>query len=101
MAEVEEEAPSKGGLIKIILMVLVVLLIAVGSAMGALFFTGFFEEKEADAAEEATEKHGCSGRARLSASAEHGAARLDEGQRRGNEVEHLGNGRSGERNQDG
>ena len=43
MAEVEEEAPSKGGLIKIILMVLVVLLIAVGSAMGALFFTGFFE----------------------------------------------------------
>ena len=53
MAEVEEEAPSKGGLIKIILMVLVVLLIAVGSALGALFFTGFFEEKEADAAEEA------------------------------------------------
>ena len=30
MAEVEEEAPSKGGLIKIILMVVVVLLIAVG-----------------------------------------------------------------------
>jgi flagellar FliL protein len=53
MAEVEEEAPSKGGLIKIILMVLVVLLIAVGSALGALFFTGFFDEKEADAAEEA------------------------------------------------
>ena len=53
MAEVEEEAPSKGGLIKIILLVLVVLLIAVGSALGALFFTGFFEEKEADAAEEA------------------------------------------------
>lgn len=53
MAEVEEEAPSKGGLIKIILLVLVVLLVAVGSAMGALFFTGFFDEKEADAAEEA------------------------------------------------
>ena len=53
MAEVEEEASSKGGLIKIILMVLVILLIAVGSALGALFFTGFFEEKEADAAEEA------------------------------------------------
>ena len=53
MAEVEEEAPAKGGLIKIILMVVVVLLIAVGSALGALFFTGFFDEKEADAAEEA------------------------------------------------
>ena len=53
MAEVEEEAPSKGGLIKIILIVLVVLLVGVGSALGALFFTGFFDEKEADAAEEA------------------------------------------------
>ena len=53
MAEVEEEAPAKGGLIKIILMVVVVLLIAVGSALGAFFFTGFFDEKEADAAEEA------------------------------------------------
>ena len=53
MAEVEEEAPSKGGLIKIILVILVVLLVAVGSAVGALFFTGFFDEKEADAAEEA------------------------------------------------
>ena len=53
MAEVEEEAPSKGGLIKIILIILIVLLVAVGSALGALFFTGFFDEKEADAAEEA------------------------------------------------
>jgi len=54
VAEVEEEAPSSsGGLIKIILMVLVVLLVGVGSALGALFFTGFFDEKEADAAEEA------------------------------------------------
>ncbi len=53
MAEVEEEAPSKGGLIKIILIVLVVLLVGVASALGALFFTGFFDEKEADAAEEA------------------------------------------------
>ena len=53
MAEVEEEASSKGGLIKTILIVLIVLLVAVGSALGALFFTGFFDEKEADAAEEA------------------------------------------------
>ena len=53
MAEVEEDAPSKGGLIKIILIILIVLLVAVGSALGALFFTGFFDEKEADAAEEA------------------------------------------------
>jgi flagellar FliL protein len=53
MAEVEEEAPSKGGLLKIILIVVVVLLVGLGSALGALFFTGFFDEKEADAAEEA------------------------------------------------
>ena len=53
MAEVEEDAHSKCGLIKIILIILIVLLVAVGSALGALFFTGFFDEKEADAAEEA------------------------------------------------
>ncbi|NCF45716.1 MAG: flagellar protein [Proteobacteria bacterium] len=53
MAEVEEQAPSKGGLLKIILLVLAILLVAVGSALGALFFTGFFDAKEADAAEEA------------------------------------------------
>ena len=53
MAEVQEEPSSKGGLIKTILIILIVLLVAVGSALGALFFTGFFEGKEADAAEEA------------------------------------------------
>ena len=52
MAEVEE-APAKGGLIKIILMVVVVLLIAVGSALGALFFTGFEEKESGRGCEEA------------------------------------------------
>ena len=45
MAEVEEEAPAKGGLIKIILMVVVVLLIAVGSALGALSLRAFLMRK--------------------------------------------------------
>ena len=53
MAEVEEESSSKGGLLKIILIVVIVLLVALASALGALFFTGFFDEKEANAAEEA------------------------------------------------
>ena len=35
MAEVEEQAPSKGGLLKIILLVLAIFLVAVGSALGA------------------------------------------------------------------
>ncbi len=53
MAEVEEEVKSGGGLVKIILIVLVVLLVGVLSALGALFFTGFFDQAEADAAEQA------------------------------------------------
>ena len=53
MAEVEDVEPSggKGGLIKIILVVLLVLIVAIGSALGSLFFTGFFDAPEEDAAE--------------------------------------------------
>ena len=41
MAEVEEDAPSKGGLIKIILIILIVLLVAVGSALARCFLQVF------------------------------------------------------------
>ncbi len=53
MAEVEEQPSSGGGLIRIILIVLVVLIVAALSAVGALYFTGFFDPKETDTAEEA------------------------------------------------
>ena len=58
MAEVEdiepEEEKSGGGMLKIILGVLLVLLVGVGSVLGTLFFVGFFEDKhEGEQAEEA------------------------------------------------
>ena len=55
MAEVEdvEASGGSGGLIKIILVVLLVLIVAIGSALGSLFFTGFFDAAEEDAAAQA------------------------------------------------
>ena len=41
----DEEEKSGGGLLKIILIVLVVLLLMVGTAVGTMFATGFFDEK--------------------------------------------------------
>jgi flagellar protein FliL len=41
----DEEEKSGGGLVKIILIVLVVLLLMVGTAVGTMFATGFFDEK--------------------------------------------------------
>ena len=40
-----EDEAGGGGLIKIILIVVVVLLLMVGTAVGTLFATGFFDEK--------------------------------------------------------
>jgi|TARA_B110000971_G_scaffold37155_1_gene35602 flagellar FliL protein len=55
VAEVEdgEASGGSGGLIKIILVVLLVLIVAIGSALGSLFFTGFFDAAEEDAAAQA------------------------------------------------
>ena len=58
MAEVEDIEPegekSGGGMLKIILVVLLVLLVGVGSILGTLFYVGFFEDKpEGEQAEEA------------------------------------------------
>ena len=58
MAEVEDIEPegekSGGGMLKIILVVLLVLLVGVGSVLGTLFYVGFFEDKpEGEQAEEA------------------------------------------------
>jgi flagellar FliL protein len=41
----DEEEKSGGGLLKIILIALVVLLLMVGTAVGTMFATGFFDEK--------------------------------------------------------
>ena len=41
----DDEEKSGGGLLKIILIVLVVLLLMVGTAVGTMFATGFFDEK--------------------------------------------------------
>jgi flagellar FliL protein len=47
--DVEDGEEKKGGgLIKIILIVVVVLLLMVGTAVGTMFATGFFDEKPAD-----------------------------------------------------
>ena len=58
MAEVEDVEPdgekSSGGMLKLILIVLLVLLVGVGSSLGTLFYVGFFDEKpEGEQAEEA------------------------------------------------
>ena len=41
----DDDEKSGGGLLKIILIVLVVLLLMVGTAVGTMFATGFFDEK--------------------------------------------------------
>lgn len=40
-----EEEKKGGGLVKIILIVIAVLLLVVGTAVGTMFATGFFDEK--------------------------------------------------------
>ena len=51
--EIEVEGKKKSPLIKIIVIALVVLLLLIGTAVGTLFVTGFFDKKDTLAAEEA------------------------------------------------
>jgi flagellar FliL protein len=51
--EIEVEGKKKSTLIKIIVIVLVVLLLLVGTAVGTMFVTGFFDKKDTVAAEQA------------------------------------------------
>ena len=50
MSEVETEDAEggKGGILKILLIVVAVLVLVAGSILGTLFFTGFFDEKPVD-----------------------------------------------------
>ncbi len=49
--EIEVEGKKKSPLIKIILIVVVALLLLVGTAVGTMFVTGFFDKKDTSAAE--------------------------------------------------
>ena len=51
--EIEVEGKKKSPLIKIIVIVLVVLLLLIGTAVGTMFVTGFFDKKDTLAAEQA------------------------------------------------
>lgn len=51
--EIEVEGKKKSPLIKIIVIVLVALLLLVGTAVGTMFVTGFFDKKDTAAAEQA------------------------------------------------
>jgi flagellar protein FliL len=51
--EIEVEGKKKSPLIKIIVIVLVVLLLLIGTAVGTMFVTGFFDKKDTQAAEQA------------------------------------------------
>jgi flagellar FliL protein len=51
--EIEVEGKKKSPLIKIILIVVVALLLLVGTAVGTMFVTGFFDKKDTSAAEQA------------------------------------------------
>ena len=51
--EIEVEGKKKSPLIKIIVIALVAILLLVGTAVGTLFVTGFFDKKDTIAAEEA------------------------------------------------
>ena len=51
--EIEVEGKKKSPLIKIIVIALVVLLLLVGTAVGTMFVTGFFDKKDTLAAEQA------------------------------------------------
>ncbi|MDG1835114.1 MAG: flagellar basal body-associated FliL family protein [Pseudomonadales bacterium] len=50
MSEVETEdaEEGKGGILKILLIVILALMLVAGSILGTLFYVGFFEEKSAD-----------------------------------------------------
>ena len=56
MSEVETEDTEggKGGILKILLIVVAVLVLVAGSILGTLFFTGFFDEKPVDEDPEVT-----------------------------------------------
>jgi len=49
--EDEEEGKKGGGIVKVILIVVLVLVLLVGAVFGTLFFTGFFDKEDAQAAE--------------------------------------------------
>jgi flagellar FliL protein len=51
--EIEVEGKKKSPLIKIIVIVLVALLLLIGTAVGTMFVTGFFDKKDTMAAEQA------------------------------------------------
>ena len=51
--EIEVEGKKKSPLIKIIVIVLVALLLLIGTAVGTMFVTGFFDKKDTLAAEQA------------------------------------------------
>jgi flagellar FliL protein len=51
--EIEVEGKKKSPLIKIIVIALVAILLLVGTVVGTLFVTGFFDKKDTVAAEEA------------------------------------------------
>lgn len=51
--EIEVEGKKKSPLIKIIVIVVVALLLLVGTAVGTMFVTGFFDKKDTSAAEQA------------------------------------------------
>ena len=51
--EIEVEGKKKSPLIKIILIAVVALLLLVGTAVGTMFVTGFFDKKDTSAAEQA------------------------------------------------
>ena len=51
--EIEVEGKKKSPLIKIVLIALVAILLLVGTAVGTMFVTGFFDKKDTHAAEEA------------------------------------------------
>ena len=44
----ESEGGGKGGILKIILIVIGILVLVAGTAVGTLFITGFFDEKPAE-----------------------------------------------------
>lgn len=51
--EIEVEGKKKSPLIKIVVIALVAILLLVGTAVGTMFVTGFFDKKDTHAAEEA------------------------------------------------
>jgi flagellar FliL protein len=52
--ETEDSGGGKGGILKILLIVILALVLVAGSILGTLFFTGFFDEKPAEEDPEVT-----------------------------------------------